>query len=121
MQIKPINQSVKPTFGNIIASEKAIAYLNANLKPKQIKEFNQKFAEQDNKKPDLVLKVGNYVTTALGRHTNHEYLRADVGKKYWTDRFFNSTFGVIKKALNYIENFDGELEINQKLLKKGNL
>ena len=118
MRIQPVTTSNQTTFGNIIATEKVLKYLNDYLSPKQIKEFNHMIIEQKGKKPDINLTVDTFMSGILNAYSEHEYLRANIGQKNWTDKWFLSAFGVIKKAVRYAEKFDGELEINPIVLNK---
>ncbi len=113
MKIQSITNSNQTTFGNIIATPKVIKYIEASLNPKQLKKVNLMFAEQKGKKPDITLEIDTFMSGYLNAQSEHEYLKATVGQKEFTGRWFTSTFGVIKKAIRYANKFDGDLTIHQ--------
>ncbi len=105
MKIQPATSSNKTSFGGIVATERALQYLNLHLKPNQITEVNRMFAEQKSLHPDI------YLRTTLG-FTDKEYLRVDVNGKLWFDQF-TTTMRAIKKAICYVKKLNAKVSINR--------
>ena len=97
------NQPVRQTnFGNVLASEKAITYLNESLSPKEIKKVNEIIKDQVGKKPNILLNLGSFQRTNSDRRML--YLRAQVGDMLFKEGLFTSPYGVVKKAAEHVNS-----------------
>lgn len=95
-------QQNSPYFGNVIASDRAIAYMNKVLSPKKIKKANEIIADQNGKKPNIFLTLGTYLRT--GGNSKIPYLKAKVNEEVFEEGVFTSSFGVLKKAAKYVNS-----------------
>ena len=89
-------------FGDYIATEKAISYLNRTLSPKKAKKANEIIADQKGKKPNIHLHTGTFVRA--GSNVPMEYLRASVGEETFKEGLFTSAYGVLKDTSDYVNN-----------------
>ncbi len=93
-----------PSFGTVIATEKAIAYMNKNMSPKKIEKANKIIADQNDKRPNIHLSVGRYMRP--GGNTWTPYLQAKVNEEVFEEGIFTSTFKVLKKAAKYVNSLN---------------
>lgn len=99
------NQPIKQTnFGNVTATKRAVAYLNQNLSPEKVEKFGKIVAEQNGKKPDIFLHIGEFQKITTGGMM--PYLRAKVGENVFQEGIFTTPFGVIKEAANYVNSLN---------------
>jgi len=95
-------QKSSTNFGNVIATEKAIKYMNTHLSPAEIAKTNEIIKSQVGKKPNIHLHTGSFIKNST--NTEMVYLRAQVDDKLYKEGLFTSAFGVVKKAANYVDS-----------------
>ena len=95
-------KSYQPHFGDYIASEKALLYLNRTISPKKVEKANEIIAGQKGKKPNIHLHTGTFVRA--GSNVPMEYLRATVGQETFKEGLFTSAFGVLKETSDYVNS-----------------
>ena len=92
-----------PKFGmSFIATDSAINYMNSRLSPKEIKKVNDLIISQNGKKPNIHLHLGIFRSECSGKEV--PYLRAKVNDEVFSEGLFTSTFGVVNKAVKFVEN-----------------
>ncbi len=87
---------------SFIATEKALAYLNTHIDEKEIEEANKIIEQQQGKKPNIHLHLGNFRRSGNGKIM--EYLRATVNNTTFKEGLFTSVFGVLKKSAEYVNS-----------------
>lgn len=98
-----VTNSNSPLFGTAIMSDKAFAYMNKNLNPKQIEKANKIFTAQNGKRPNIYYHLGSFQRT--NSNEKMYYLRAKVEDRVFKEGLFTSAFGVIKKSAKYADSF----------------
>ena len=95
---QPVNQT---SFGNFIAGEQTIAYLNRAISPKKADAANKIIAGQTGKKPNLHLHLGYLKKVTTGHPI--PFLRAKIGDEVFEEGLCTSAFGVLKNAAKYVD------------------
>ena len=95
-------KTYSPQFGNVIATDKAIAYMNKTMNPKKIAKVNKIIAEQNGKKPNIHISLGSFIRA--GSNTRMPYLRANVNDEVFKEGLFTSSYGVVKNAAKYVDS-----------------
>lgn len=89
------------TFGSVIATDKAIAYMNKKFSPKNIEKANKIIADQNGKQPNIYLSLGKFMRPGANSWT--PFLQAKVGETVFEEGIFTSSFGVLKKAAKRVD------------------
>lgn len=99
------NQPIRQTnFGTVTATKNAITYLNNNLSPKKIQKLGEIITDQNGKKPDIFLHMGEF--QKLNSNRMIPYLRAKVGNEIFQEGLFTSPLGVVKEAAQYVNSLN---------------